>query len=176
MNYVRRSYGFTLIELMIVVVIIGVLASIAYPSYTKYMKQTRRSDAQIALSTAASLQEKFYSDCSHYAQKLEGLKLSRACGTVGNSYNDGILSMNNSAATTILSPGLHYAVSLVTPTASSGTCPITSCFILQATPATTAQGGTGLQLTDGNFRITSAGVKTWDKSNNSTYAAKWTDK
>ncbi len=158
---------------MIVVVIIGVLASIAYPSYTTYMRQTRRSDAQIGLSNAASLQEKFYSDCSHYAQQLQGLNTSRLCGTTGNGFNDGILAMNNSTVATILSPGLHYTVSLVAPTVA---CPITSCFILQATPATTAQGGTGLQLADGNFRITSTGVKTWDKSNNSTYTARWTDK
>src|SRR5258708_4754306 len=41
--------GFTMVELMIVMVVIGVLAAIAYPSYTKFMVQTRRSDAESAL-------------------------------------------------------------------------------------------------------------------------------
>lgn len=171
-----RFQGFTLIELMIVVVIIGIIAAIAYPSYTKYMTQTRRSDAQIALTSAASLQEKFYSDCNHYAQTLYGASNTRACGTAVNSYNDGILAMNNSASTTILSNDKHYAITLLAPTASSGTCPITSCFILQATPATTAQGGTGRQVGDGSFRLSSTGQKTWDKKNDGTYSAKWTDK
>ncbi|BAV33243.1 type 4 fimbrial biogenesis protein PilE [Sulfuricaulis limicola] len=178
-----RLYGFTLIELMIVVVIIGILAAIAYPSYTKYTIQTRRSDAQIALTQAAALQEKFNSDCSHYAQVLYGAKTARACATNAN-FDDGKLSMNDSASTTILSPGQHYVIALVAPTASSGTCPITRCFTLQATPATKAQGGTGLQIGDGKFRITSTGQKSWDKGNTNTpndsthgnYAYKWTDK
>ncbi len=41
-----RQNGFTLIELMITVVVIGILASIAYPSYTQYMLQARRAEAQ----------------------------------------------------------------------------------------------------------------------------------
>lgn len=181
-------YGFTLIELMIVVVIIGVIAAIAYPSYTRYTVQTRRSDAQIALTQAASMQEKFYSDCSHYAQTLEGVKNNRACGTLANDFNDGILSLNQKASATIFSPGLHYVITLVAPTASSGICPIDRCFILEATPSTTANtdgtlSGTGLQAGNGRLRIDSKGRKSWDKANTNSpsvtdgmFANKWTDK
>ena len=163
------SHGFTLIELMITVVIIGILAAIAYPSYQNYTKQTRRSDAQIALTQAANQQEKFFTECNWYAKTLHGI--SRACGATSA---DGVLSLFGATATPILSPERHYVITLVTPDAA---CPISSCYILQATPATTAQGGTGLQQsTDGNFRITSTGVKSWDKANNDLYQSRWTDK
>lgn len=172
-----RICGFTLIELMITVVIISVLAAIAYPSYSRYSVQTRRSDAQIALTQAASRQEKFYSDCGHYAQVLTG---ARACGTTGNNFNDGILGLANAAP--VLSPELHYELSLVTPTASSGTCAITRCFTLQANPD--GAGVSRRQTGNGRLRITSRGEKTWDKANTNVpngttqgnYTNRWTDK
>jgi len=176
----QRPQGFTLIELMITVVIIGIIAMIAYPSYTKYMKQTRRSDAQIALTRTAALQEKYYSDCNHYAATLTGAANTRTCGTASD-YSDGILAMNDNASTTVLSDNRDYVITLVAPTSSAGTCPISSCFILQATPATTSNvdgggnKGTGRQVGDGNFRISSTGIKTWAKDG-STYSYKWTDK
>src|SRR5688572_23692834 len=75
-------HGFTLIELMIVVAIIGILAVIAYPSYNNYATQTRRSDAQVALTRIAAQQEKYRADCGWYATTLNG---ARGCGTLGNA-------------------------------------------------------------------------------------------
>src|SRR5688572_1456848 len=86
--------GFTLIELMIVVALIGILATIAYPSYNNYGIQTRRSDAQVALTRIAAQQEKFRSDCGFYATTLNG---GRACGTVGTAATS-ILGYTNAAA------------------------------------------------------------------------------
>ena len=57
----RRSAGFTLIEVMIVVVIIGILASIAYPSYNEYVKRGNRTEGQVFLSDAAARQERYSS-------------------------------------------------------------------------------------------------------------------
>lgn len=52
--------GFTLIELMIVVAIVGILAAIAYPSYAEQMRRAKRSDAQTAILEVSQLLQRHY--------------------------------------------------------------------------------------------------------------------
>lgn len=59
--------GFTLVELMIVVVIIGILASVAFPEYSKYVKRVEREDAVNALMIESSRIEEFYLNEDTYA-------------------------------------------------------------------------------------------------------------
>ena len=67
-DYGKHQRGFTLIELLIAVVIIGIIASIAYPSYTRYVERSVRSDGQTALLQAASEMERCYSRDYTYAE------------------------------------------------------------------------------------------------------------
>ncbi|MBE7215621.1 prepilin-type N-terminal cleavage/methylation domain-containing protein [Shewanella benthica] len=67
--------GFTLIELMISVAIIGILAAIAYPSYTDYIAKSARSDGIAAVMRVANLQEQFYLDNRVYAEDMNDLGL-----------------------------------------------------------------------------------------------------
>lgn len=59
--------GFTLIELMVVVAIVGILASIAYPSYTENVRTSRRTDAKTALLDFATRQERFFTMQNRYS-------------------------------------------------------------------------------------------------------------
>lgn len=68
----NASKGFTLIELMITLVIIGILSSIALPSYQEYIARGRRADAQTQLLAAQLWLERYYSVNFRYDQDSGG--------------------------------------------------------------------------------------------------------
>ncbi|MDL2336386.1 MAG: type IV pilin protein [Pseudomonadota bacterium] len=63
-----HAAGFTLIELMICVAVVGVLSSVAYPAFSSTLATTRRSDALVALMKVQVLQERFRADHPSYAE------------------------------------------------------------------------------------------------------------
>jgi type IV pilus assembly protein PilE len=62
----KYSRGFTLVELMVVVVILGFLLGIAMPNYSNYMQKTRRTDARNALLEIAAAQERHFFEHNQY--------------------------------------------------------------------------------------------------------------
>lgn len=76
----KTHSGFTLIELMITVAIVGILSMIAYPSYTDYMIRSRRSDAKAALIEAAQMLERNYTVANRYDTYPNGTAVDLTTG------------------------------------------------------------------------------------------------
>lgn len=71
----KSNLGFTLIEVMIVVLIISVLTAIAYPSYQEHVRKSRRSECEGVMTTAANALERRYSVSNTYQDAAGGAGL-----------------------------------------------------------------------------------------------------
>ena len=95
-----RRRGFTLVEIMVAVAVIGVIAAIAVPSYLRYVTDARRTDATVFLIEAAGEQVRRRAETNRYADDLTGLGYPNA---------------------TMLTPAGHYRVSVVPASTTAST-------------------------------------------------------
>jgi len=141
----KKHHGFTLMELMIVVAIVGILAAVTYPSYKQYVDRGKRAEARAALLDTAARQERWYSDNN-----------SQYTATITDIINDP-------AGGACTAAGVQTETCLYTLTATTSNS--NQNFVLTAAP----QGWTDTLC--GNMTITHAGART--ESGTGDLAACW---
>ncbi len=98
----RRRRGFTLIELIVAMVIAAILAAIAIPAYSSFVRKGRRTDAKSALLDLASLEERYFTTNNTYSSAASDLGYGSAAWpiTVGSNY----YQINQPQVTTATAP------------------------------------------------------------------------
>ena len=138
----KHTKGFTLIEVMIVVAILGIITAIAFPSYVDYVRKGKRTDAKVELLRMAQLQESYFVQNLSYAKDL-----TTGAGGLG-------------LGATVTSDQGEYTITMSALDNGGGACtgvaadPCTT-FTLTATP-----GSTQHDPKCANFTLSNTGVKT----------------
>ena len=135
----RQLRGFTLIELMMVIVIVGVLMAIVLPAYQNQVIKTKRSVAKGELLKVAARQEQFFVNNKRYATDLADL-----------GYDDGADGYEVDAEGRVVADDSGDSIYLVTLSAASATG-----FTVQAEPRL----GQAKDKQCKTFTLTSTGVK-----------------
>lgn len=154
----KVSAGFTLVELMVVVAIIGILSGIAIPSYTNYVIKSARIAAQTELLQLATIQEKIYLNSNGYASSVSASYTGTVEGGLGNMDKSGV-------ASSLTSDG-KYTLSLVADSAGTAMPASSQTFVLRAIPVTgKAQAGNGC------LTLSETGSKRWHENNDACNTA-----
>lgn len=146
-KYKKNNKGFSLIELMVVVAIIGIVTIIAYPSYQGFIKTTNRAAAQADLMSLGTAMERHKAAAFTYKGAA---KLAADTGTpnIFHGHSPSVEPYSNRTYDLLI-------------TVATGTT-----YIVEARPLSG-----GLQATDGSVYLYGDGRRAWDKNNNGSIAS-----
>jgi type IV pilus assembly protein PilE len=148
MNSSNNGKGFTLVELLVAVAIVGILASVALPGYQFAMRSARRAEAQGCLMELQGFMERFYT--LHNCYKV--MPANTACANSGTNPTLPFAQAPKDAV------NKAYDLALQVNDGNS--------YTLRATPI----AGTG-QVSDGAMELDSTGARRWDKDHDGSFAS-----
>jgi type IV pilus assembly protein PilA len=154
----KRQDGFTLVELMVVVAIIGLLSAVAVPNFKKYQAKAKTSEAKLQLSAIYTAEQAFYSDYGIYANCLAYMGYDPSAEIVQRYYLTGFPSLAanitagaNTAYNQALSAGLSN------DTLGNGGCPNNAGSVAGSTFFPAGKGiGTSIVTTYGGGTVNAA--------------------
>lgn len=121
----KRQDGFTLVELMVVVAIIGLLSAVAIPNFKKYQAKAKVSEAKLQLSAAYTAESAFFSDYNIYGTCLAYMGFDPSAETPSRYFAIGFKSGGAINGTSGATPTLTYATAVNSGLNQLG-CPITT--------------------------------------------------
>jgi len=119
----NRQAGFTLVELMVVVAIIGLLSAVAVPNFKKYQAKAKISEAKLQLSAAYTAQSSFFSDYNIYHHCLTYMGFDPGPESANRYYvvgfRDGTAAINGVAFGSAVNSGLDQTAGTGCPNVAS---------------------------------------------------------
>lgn len=162
----KRQDGFTLVELMVVVAIIGLLSAVAIPNFKKYQAKAKMSEAKLQLSAAYTAESSFFSDFNIYHSCLAYMGFNPSPEKASRYYTVGInvtAAVNATASASAGNSGLDTAVCTPTLAAADNVTYFIAGKGVGSTITTNAgitnsALGTQATTTDMTFKIGAAGI------------------
>lgn len=145
--------GFTLMELMIVVAIVGILASIAYPAFTSALTKSRRAEGRTALAELLQQQERFMTQTNSYCA------FSNTAGTTAVVIGCATVPFKTYSGDSATNPA-YYLSADACPPADTDAVAMRECVRVSATPVRSDPEAGTLQMLSSGTKTCSGGTNT----------------